>query len=235
VTKPLSDDTTAAARWNSLFSTPGFPPIYPSEAVIRWCFRTFPRARAAQVRLLDLGCGTGRHALFFAREGYDTAAVDYSDVAVEALATACRREGLAVDGRVAPADELPFPANSFDGILAFGVLYYLPPAAMRRAIAELHRVLKPGGKAFVMIKSARDSRAVFARKAGGHRYEIVPLQGKIAWPAEVGMTLTLLNRRTVRSYFACFEEIQIDRSTVTHGGGRFVDDEWLIHVGKESQ
>jgi len=225
---PDASLTAEAGYWNELFSKPGFAPRYPSEAVIRWTFRNFPRAAASHTRLLDLGSGTGRHALFFAREGYQTTAVDFSPVAIKELQSAAKRNGLVIDGHVAAADDLPFPDNTFDGVLAFGVLYYLPPEAMRKAVTELHRVLKPGGRAFVMIKSNRDSRVTFAKKMNGHQYHLTATREEITWPAEVGMTLTLLDRRSVRSYFSGFKTLSIDRSTVTHLNGRLIDDEWLI-------
>lgn len=222
-----------AGYWNSLFSRPGFAPRYPHEAVIRWTFRNFPRAAAAHTRLLDLGSGTGRHALFFAREGYQTAAADFSPVAIQELQTAASQHGLAIDGRVAGAEALPFADDSFDGVLAFGVLYYLGPQAMRQAVLELRRVLKPGGRAFVMIKSNRDARAAHAEKMAASQYRLLPTEQEITWPSEIGMTLTLLDRRGVQSYFSCFDRLTIDRSTVTHLGGRLTDDEWMIFAQKE--
>jgi SAM-dependent methyltransferase len=220
--------TAEACYWSELFSRPSFAPRYPSDAVIRWTFHNFPRAAASQTRLLDIGSGTGRHALFFAREGYQAAAIDFSPIAINELRIMAEGNGLVIDGHVAAADDLPFPDCTFDGVLAFGVLYYLPPEAMRKAVTELRRVLKPGGRAFVMIKSNRDSRAVFAEKMDGHQYHLTAAKEEITWPSEVGMTLTLLNRRSVRSCFSCFENISIDRSTVTHLNGRLIDDEWLI-------
>ena len=232
MTNFISDvsQTTEAVNWNELFSRPGFAPRYPSEAVIRWCFRSFPRSTASQTRLLDMGCGTGRHAQFFAREGYQTTAVDFSPVAIKQLFATAEQNRLNIDGHVAVANNLPFSDNTFDGVLAFGILYYLPPEAMRKAISELNRVLKPGGRAFIMIKSNRDSRATFAERMNGCQYHLISTGEEITWPSEIGMTLTLLDRRNVRSYFSCFERISIDRSTVTHLGGRLRDDEWLVFV-----
>lgn len=225
--------TAEAIHWNDLFSKPDFAPRYPSEPVIRWTFQNFPRATASRTRLLDLGSGTGRHYLFFAREGYQAAAVDFSPVAIKELHNAAEQNGLVIDGRLGAADNLPFSDCTFDGVLAFGVLYYLSPEAMRKAVAELHRILKPGGKAFVMIKSNGDSRAVFAKRVNGCQYRLTATREEITWRSEVGMTLTLLDRRSVRSYFSCFGQLSIDRSTVTRHNGRLIDDEWLIFAEKE--
>jgi len=223
-------DTTA--RWNELHAVPRFSPIYPSESVIRWTFRNFPRDRAGEVRLLDIGAGAGRHAAFWARETYGATATDVSPVAMSQVMEWARRESLDIAGQVAEADALPFRDESFDGILSFGVLYYLPYPRMRQAIGEIWRVLKPAGKALVMVKSDADSRCRGAERVDCCSYRVAEPEHGAFWGSEVGMVLTLLDKDALRECFAGFSETIIDRSTVTTGNGRFIDDDWLIQVRK---
>jgi SAM-dependent methyltransferase len=108
-------------------------------------------------RVLDLGCGGGRHAFALLRKGASVVALDYSASEVEEVATmfAAMREA----GEV-PADacavamrgdayRLPFADASFDVIVAAEVLEHLHDDA--RAFAELERVLKPGGRIAVTV------------------------------------------------------------------------------------
>ena len=221
-----------AARWNELHTVPHFSPRYPSELVIRWTFRNFPRDRAAEFRLLDVGAGAGRHAALWAREGYAATAVDVSPIAMSQVRKWARQERLAIAAEVAPADALVFADNSFDGVLSFGVLYYLRYARMRRAIAEIRRVLKPGGKAFVMVKSDADSRCRGAERVDRWSYRIGMPDGGASWGSETGMVLTLLGKDALQQCFADFSELTIDRSSITSGNGRFVEDEWLVQLKK---
>ncbi|MEO9527376.1 class I SAM-dependent methyltransferase [Roseibium sp.] len=101
--------------------------------------------QAGPVKALDLGCGVGRHALAFARAGFETHAVDMSEAGLAELEKSAGSEGLAVRTQLAPMTDLPFADNSFDHVLSFNVIYHGDPAIVAKAIAEIARVLKPGG------------------------------------------------------------------------------------------
>lgn len=230
MTEINGSDTTS--RWNVLHAVPRFSPHYPSESVIRWTFRNFPRDRACEFSLLDAGAGMGRHTIFWAREGYIATATDVSPIAMSQVMEWAEKERLAIAGEVAEADAQPFRDESFDGILSFGVLYYLPCSRLKTAISEIWRVLKPGGKAFVMVRSDADSRCRGAERMDRWSYRVGPLESGAYWGAEVGMILTFLDRDALEECFAEFSEVVIDRSTITTHNGRFVDDDWLIQLRK---
>lgn len=227
-----AQEVDATARWNELHAVPRFSPRYPSELVIRWTLRNFLRDRASEFSLLDLGAGAGRHTAFWAREGYIATATDVSPIAMSQVMEWAQQESLAIEVEVAEADALPFRDESFDGILSFGVLYYLPYTRMRRAIAEIWRVLKPGGKAFVMVKSDADSRCCGAERVDRWSYRVGVPESGASWGSEVGLVLTLLDRGALQECFAEFSEVVIDRSTISNCNGRFIDDEWLIQLRK---
>lgn len=228
----VTSEMDAAIRWNALHAVPRFSPQYPSELVIRWTFRNFPRDRAGEFRLLDVGAGGGRHTALWARERYIATATDISPLAISQVAEWARQENLAMIVEVAEADALPFSDESFDGVLSFGVLYYSSYVRMRRAITEMWRVLKPGGRAFVMVKSDADSRCCGAERVDRWSYRVGVPENGASWGSEVGLTLTLLDRDALQECFTEFSEVMIDRSTVTSCNGRFVDDEWLIQLRK---
>jgi SAM-dependent methyltransferase len=110
-------------------------------------------------RLLDVGCGAGRHAYEALRRGAVVVAYDLD--AVEVKDTATVLDAMQADGDVGrdrggrgwavngDALGLPFPAGVFDRVIASEVLEHVP--ADTSAIAELVRVLRPGGTLAVTV------------------------------------------------------------------------------------
>jgi len=105
--------------------------------------------RHAGERLLDVGCGTGYVVSLYARGGAKVTGVDIAERSVELTKQRLTLLGLTADVRVANAEALPFPDRSFDVVSSFGVLHHTPDTG--RALSEVHRVLKPGGKAILMF------------------------------------------------------------------------------------
>lgn len=106
-------------------------------------------------RILDLGCGIGRHALAFARAGHHVTALDASEAAVAATSAAAFAEGLTVDTVHAAMTTLPFEDACFDHVLAWNVVYHGDETVVRRTLAEIARVTRPGGSFMATMLSAR--------------------------------------------------------------------------------
>lgn len=119
-------------------------------------------------RLLDLGCGAGRHAFEALRRGARVVAFDYDEAElkdVAAMAAAMDQAGDipgAGDSSTTRGDatRLPFPAGSFDRIIAAEVLEHIPDD--EAAICELARVLRPGGTMAVTVPAWLAERICWA-------------------------------------------------------------------------
>lgn len=104
-----------------------------------------------QKRLLEIGCGIGIDTLSLARLGFgEVVGVDLTEAAIAVASERARAEGgNALRFEVANSESLPFPDARFDLVYSFGVIHHTP--SIENAIAEIHRVLAPGGRALVMI------------------------------------------------------------------------------------
>jgi malonyl-CoA O-methyltransferase len=121
--------------------------------------------------VLDVGCGTGRHALWLSAAGAAVTAVDFS----EGMLTEARRKPGAGAVRFVVHDlhrPLPFAAE-FDLVVSGLVLEHL--RELGGFFAEAHRVLKPGGRAVVSAMHPamflRGTQARFTDPASGERVE----------------------------------------------------------------
>lgn len=106
-------------------------------------------AGARGLRVLEIGCGLGTDGAQFAKAGADYTGVDLTDAAIDLARKRFEASGLPGEFRVADAEHLDFADDSFDLVYSHGVLHHTPDTA--RAVQEIHRVLKPGGRAIVML------------------------------------------------------------------------------------
>jgi len=106
-------------------------------------------AAARGLKLLEIGCGLGTDGAQFSEAGADYTGVDLTDAAVELARKRFELSNLPGTFQTADAENLPFPDESFDLVYSHGVLHHTPDTA--KAIGEVHRVLRRGGRAMVML------------------------------------------------------------------------------------
>jgi ubiquinone/menaquinone biosynthesis C-methylase UbiE len=150
---PETDGITI--RWAGLYDSLVSP--------VSWLLgggRTFAQATvelaglAPGERVLDVGCGTGTLALAAARQVGPQGEVHGIDASPEMIAVARRKAGKASASlafQVGLIEDIPFPDDQFDLVLSSLMIHHLPGEDLkRRGFAEIHRVLKPGGRLLVV-------------------------------------------------------------------------------------
>lgn len=118
-------------------------------------------------RLLDVGCSWGRWSIAAARLGYDVLGIDPSLGAVMAAHRVARQLNLPNRYVVADARYLPLPADTVDVTFSYSVLQHFSYDAATQSIAEMGRVLRPGGTARVQMPTRFGARCLYhqARRA----------------------------------------------------------------------
>jgi SAM-dependent methyltransferase len=136
----------------------GWPAVGPTPFVLR-ALRLIRRGAAAagRGRILDLGCGEGRHTLACAREGFKVVGLDYQPLAIRRARDFARRQKVRGDFefRVGDAFRLPFPPDSFDGIIDYGCLHHVKIGDTRRYLDSVLPRLRPGGYFILSCFSTR--------------------------------------------------------------------------------
>ena len=111
------------------------------EANFRWYFERFAPGSFREKRVLDAGCGTGRHTFHMSKEAREVIAMDLS----QAIEVAARNNRERTNTHFIQADiyNPPFPPDSFDFIYSLGVLHHLPDP--ERGFRSLLKLVRAGG------------------------------------------------------------------------------------------
>jgi ubiquinone/menaquinone biosynthesis C-methylase UbiE len=206
---------TTSNPWETIYKNEGrvFTEPFPGfKAVVR----KFAQYQCR--RILDLGCGNGRHVVALAKEGFNTIGLDLSSSGLHLTCEWLEEEGLQASLVGADARQyLPFDAASFDGLLSTQVIHHAYLSEVRVTIAEIWRVLTNGGVAFVTMAG---------RKHEGQAYEevepgtFVPLDG-----TEKGLPHHFFTTEELRSEFDIFQIHEI-----SHRDEGKVFALWLVKI-----
>ncbi len=131
-------------------ATPGNPKSYFSEYE-NWAPIERKAMELVKGRVLDIGCGAGRHSLYLQNKGFDVLGIDSSPLAIKV----CKLRGMK-KARVMPIEELDFKPNSFDTVIMMGSNFGLFGGFERakRILRKLHKITSKNG---LIIASTRDT------------------------------------------------------------------------------
>ncbi len=127
----------------------GYGGVYPESHIIRFYVRVLTHGfgidGSGRQKLLDLGCGTGAHALFFKSKGFDVYGVDIAEAAIKE----CREIMPDIQNNFKLISPKPSSKSFFDVkydvIIANQVLYYFSNSDFHKILQSLYEQLKPGG------------------------------------------------------------------------------------------
>lgn len=127
-------------------------------------------------QVLDVGCGTGTLAIEAARRVGRPGRVAGVDPGAQQIARArakAARRNLPIEFLVGVIEQLPFPDQSFDVVFSTLMMHHLPTPLKRQGLAEIARVLKPGGRLVIADFRHKQERAGLAVNfhAGGSRLQ----------------------------------------------------------------
>jgi ubiquinone/menaquinone biosynthesis C-methylase UbiE len=148
--------------------------------LVMW-FLTFGRERALRQRIadmigyqpgeavLDVGCGTGSLALV-AKERVGNAGrvhgIDPAPKQIDRARAKASRQGLDVNFQLGVFEKLVFPDQTFDVVQSTFAIDHAPADLQRQGLREIARVLKPGGRLFILITSRVQDLAQWMKETG---------------------------------------------------------------------
>ncbi len=189
----------------------------------------------AGARLLEVGCGMGTDLLQFARGGAKVTGVDLTPRSIEISQQHLAVYGERGDFAISDGENLPFADESFDVVYSNGVLHHTPDTA--GAVREVHRVLRTGGQARVMLYH-RGSAAfwgdIILRHGVLHgellKHSTEDIMSKYVEFNESGgrPLVKVYSRREARQLFSMFREVKVQVEQLTRAElylfGRFIPE-----------
>jgi SAM-dependent methyltransferase len=168
----MQDDSTV---WNAIFVREGIVFSHPHDDVPY--LADLLTQRGAQT-ILDLGCGTGRHVLYFGQRGFTVYGIDSAPTGLVSTQQRLQHAGLTAHLlHYDVFDGLPFDEAFFDAILSVQVMHHARLAQICSLADDIIRVLKPNGLLFVTVPQLQNQGTQFQQIEPGTS---IPLDGREA-------------------------------------------------------
>jgi SAM-dependent methyltransferase len=156
-------------QWDKIFKEGGKVLVKPQEDMARVA-RVFKKEGIKKV--LDLGCGSGRHLVYLAKQGFDVYGIDFSKQGIKIAKNWLRKEKLKAKLKIWDIyRKLPYEDNFFDAIISTQTLHHNKIEKIRKAVREIERVLKPRGLIFITMRRALRVKGWKKNKIVIHRWK----------------------------------------------------------------
>ena len=151
-------------------------PKYPNETILKLFFGNYLKQKPVLekgMKLLDVGCGFGQNFNPFLEKGLKCFGVEIEQDICNKTNKLYELQGLKVDVKKGHNRDLPFKDGYFDYVISINAIHYESDEKLiNEALLEHARVLKKGGKLFIITVGPEHTIYKKAKCLGNHRYEI---------------------------------------------------------------
>jgi len=188
--------------WNDIFNERGKVFLEPHPDMER-LVKLFKRTNVQ--KMLDLGCGTGRHLIFFSKKGFDIYGIDASPKGIEIAQEWLSKEGISVETICCRIEHsFPYEDNFFDAIISIQVIHHNLMENILKTIKEIERVLRKGGYVYITFpylkKNIKNDNWNLKRVEGN---TFMPQEGK-----EKGLVHHFFSMKEIETVFKSFDLIE---------------------------
>lgn len=156
-------------------------------------------------KILDLGCGSGRHTVYLAKHGFEVYGIDISPKGIEITKIWLKKEKLRADLKVGDIyKKLPYPNNFFDALISTQTLHHNRINKIRKLIKEIERILKANSLIFITVSKRRVKKLIPKEKMWKIKFiaprTFIPLSHD-----EKGLIHYWFNKKLLRKEFKNFK------------------------------
>lgn len=194
--------------WQKIFKEKGLSFKNPHEDMLK--ISKFLKKQKVK-KLLDLGSGSGRHVIYFAKKGFDVYATDGAKEGIKLCKMWLKKEKLKANVKVASFfNKFPFKDNFFDAVVSIWAIHHGTEKQVRYCIKEIERVLKPRGFIFIVVTSTFKGRPVLEKK------KIEPRTWIVTRGLEKSVPHHIFNKSMAKSYFKNFQILDLHKDKYDH-------------------
>jgi len=193
------------AEWNVLFKKKKYRWKKPSRFVID----LVPLLKKRKFkRVLDLGCGAGRHTVYLTKIGFFVVGSDISTTGLNLSEKWLGKERIKNYCLVEhDMTELPFPDGHFDAVISVNVIHHNPLNKIERTVSEVRRVLKKGGLFLSTTSSTNDYKFGVGKKLGKNTYLTHVAQGVVV---DSGIVHHFFDKEGVKKLLSKFKILDLE-------------------------
>jgi len=142
-------------EWNQILLDEKYSPEQPDELIVDF-FDLLRKVK--ERRVIDLGCGAGRHVVYMAEHGFETHGLDISGTGLKLTKERLRERNLEAHLVKCDMESLPYINSCFNTIISLNTIYHQKLKGIQETIKEIHRVLKQKGQVLTNFHSKRSSK-----------------------------------------------------------------------------
>ncbi|HEY4517711.1 MAG TPA: class I SAM-dependent methyltransferase [Candidatus Paceibacterota bacterium] len=193
---------------------------YPNEQAVQflaWNYFSLSRAKRKNIKMLELGCGSGANLWMIAKEGFDTYGMDIAPTAIQLCKRMLAHYGVKAKLNVGNIKKLNFKSNFFDAVIDVMTIEHTDLGGHKDAYTEVFRCLKKGGRFFSWHLGAQSTSFIYGNGKKLDRYTIDNIRNPHVPFPDTGITCfitaPLVKRMLIQ---AGFTGIIIERVTRTY-------------------
>jgi len=169
-------------------------------------------------KILDLGCGYCRNALYLAKEGFEVYGIDFSRKGLKLCKQEAKKMNLNIHLKCQDIyQKLPYKNNFFDAIISIDTIHHNTKGKIIHLINEITRVLKDKGLVYITIAKNRKTQKIARHFKKIEERTYVPLEGE-----EKGIPHFLLNKSLLKKFFKGYKIILIGSKSGKYGEHYFL-------------
>ena len=208
-------------EWNHILKRHDYSREEPDKLVTQ--FTKFLKNKHAK-RVLDLGCGAGRHLVYLTKQGYETHGIDISKTGVKQAKNRLKTEKLNAALIKCDMKSLPYINHCYDAVIGFYTIYHNTKQGIQTTIAETHRTLKQKGTILLNFQSKRSGKHGKGTKIEENTY--IQEDGP-----EKGVIHHFVDETEIHELLKNFKILKLQREEQTTSGYR--RSRWTVLATKE--